>query len=115
MSLELTPVLVCDICGKRHEGKPEHRFTRAQQAAWRTRLSAESDGWLTISRGRYRPDSHVCPNCTDKPLPKLKPLPRKPKGQFPPCIMTGFDLGAEPDPTLAADWWHDGENPPPFK
>jgi hypothetical protein len=112
MSLELTPVLVCDICGARHAGKAEHRFTHVQRAAWRTRHSAELDGWLTISHGRYRPASHVCPNCTDKPLPKLKPLPRKPKRKFPPCIMTGFD--EEPDPTLAADWWKDGKTPPPI-
>ena len=74
MSFETVSTLICDGCGAKRVGAPEHRSTVAAQSLWEVRRKAIADGWLVVSRGRYNVDAHYCAGCADKPA---KPIPKK--------------------------------------
>ena len=72
MSLEITARLTCDNCGSVVTGATCHRSTRAAESYWDAMETAKKNGWVTVSRGRFRKPAHYCKDCADKPMPKLK-------------------------------------------
>lgn len=68
MSLQFQASIHCDgkDCLSLIEGKTEHRATYAKRPYWDALDTAAKNGWLTLSRGRYRTEKHFCPKCADK-------------------------------------------------
>lgn len=66
MSLSIVTTLVCDGCGTQIVSPAEHRATHCSETIWRVRRQAETDGWMTLSRGRYHTPKHFCMQCADK-------------------------------------------------
>lgn len=79
MSLEITAKLICDNCRAEIIGKMCNRSTRSGESYWDAKRTADKNGWLTVSRGRYRTPAHYCKDCADKPVAQIKDPPRKPK------------------------------------
>lgn len=89
MSIEIRSRIVCDGCGQFIEGKIGLRTTCAWEShvdAWR---KAQALKWLRLEHGRYYKPRHFCPECQDKPLPKLQANKKRPP-QNPPCKLTGI-------------------------
>ena len=76
MSLEIVAKLICDGdgCDVIRMSDVEYKATKAKWIVIDLRRTAEQEGWVTISRGRYHTNTHYCPLCADKPM---KPVPRK--------------------------------------
>ncbi len=79
MSLEIAAKLICDNCRCEIIGKTCNRSTRSGESYWDASRTAAKNGWLTVSRGRYRVPAHYCKDCADKPMVKIKDPPRIPK------------------------------------
>ena len=100
MSLEVIATLICDGCGTRLSGSPEHRFGNAKICAQTLRHQVELDGWETVSRGRYNTEGHYCPACKDKPIKPIPRAKRAPRRKLPPIIR-----GTSHDPTTEGEQW----------
>lgn len=81
MSLKITAKLLCDNCRAEIVGKTCDRSTRSGESYWDAKRVADKNGWLTVSRGRYRKPAHYCNDCADKPVAKIQDPPRPKKCQ----------------------------------
>ena len=79
MSLEITAKIICDNCRAEIVGPIVRKSTRQAKSYWDAKRTAEANGWLIVSRGRYRTQAHYCRDCADKPVVKIKDPPRKQK------------------------------------
>lgn len=70
MSYLFEITLTCDGCLKEIK-TTEFRKTKVQNATWSVEIEAEKKGWISLNRG-YRPDTHHCKECSDKPITPLK-------------------------------------------
>ena len=77
MSLEVSAKIICDNCCAFIEGRPSSRSTRCSESYWDAMGTAKKNGWITVSRGRYRKPAHYCQFCSDKPAPVIKDGPRR--------------------------------------
>lgn len=74
--IEIRSRIVCDGCGAVVEGRVGFSTTRAYESYVDADVKAKRAGWTALDHGRYYKRRHFCPACADKPLPKLKALPR---------------------------------------